>query len=138
MTSKQSKEVQKNLEELKKYFKSTDKIEELPANMGYILHIIKVTSDINIFIRVTSENQTKLNYEIRIMQGTSSRTKILANTPLNIVNFSIKNIEEGIIDAAERLCNYKSKTDYKAIFGSMKKLGVKKWMKLNSLKQKLK
>jgi len=140
MTSEQEQAIQKNLEILKKHFNINDKIQKSKNGMYYELHIIKVNDILDIYIRaVVYQNTDKILYEFRITKGKedSKKHRLLSINLHNIYDFSIKNIEDGIIAAASRLVKNKTE-EYKAIFGNMGKLGVKKWIKLNNLKQKLK
>jgi len=119
-------EIIKNLEKLKKYFKISSTIEK--AQTKYMLRLIH-TNNINFYI------VAEKYYEIIVSAENSS---LLSKSDTFRV-FSIKNVENNIIEIAERLSTYHSTIcDFKGLFGHMKKLGVKKWMKLNSLKQKLK
>jgi len=140
MTSEQEQEIQKNLEILKKHFKTNDKIQKSKNGMYYELHLIKVNNILDIYIRaVVYQTTNKILYELRITKGigTSRKLCLISINFHSIFDFSIKNIEDGIIDAVSRLVKNKTE-EYKDIFGNIRKLGVKKWIKLNILKQKLK
>jgi len=139
MTPEQSKEIQKNLEELRKYFKISDKIQIAKNDSYYELHLIKVNDILDIYIRATMyQSANKILYELRITKGidNSKGHSLISINFHSIFDFSIENIENGIIEAADRLVKNKG-DDYKNIFGTMRRLGVKKWIKLNSLKQAL-
>jgi len=123
-------EIKNNLEELKKYFKISSIIEK--TNTKYMLHLTQA-DNINLYIVAMDEKD--IYYKISIY---GEHNSLIAESK-HFSTFSIKNVEAAIIEKAEKLSTYKSHAyDFKAVFGTIKKLGVKKWMKLNSLKQKLK